>query len=95
MPGPPLRVGHRERDGAQKNMSFTQRFFYFFIFQFRFLQKYIFVFEIYGNKKFREKFAPGPLEDRSPGSGAAGRPAAGRPSPPPLYKGLAATPPLI
>ena len=36
-------------------------------------------------KKFREKFAPGPLKDRSPGSGAAGppgRPAAGRPPPP-------------
>ena len=49
-------------------------------------------------KKFRRKFAAGSLEDRSPGSGAAGppgRPAAGRPPPPPLYKGLAVTPPLI
>ena len=59
-------------------------------------------------KKFRRKFAPGSLEDRSPDSGAArclpsgsgavgppDRPPAGRPPPPPLYKGLAATPPLI
>ena len=36
---------------------------------------------------FRRKFAPGSLEDRSPGSGATASP--------PLYKGLAATPPLI
>ena len=43
-------------------------------------------------KKFRGKFAPGPLEDRSPGSGAAGsgRPAAERPPPPLIYKGLTA-----
>jgi len=84
--------------------------FYFYIFQFCFLQKYIFVFEIYRNiprpprcraagtwpprcrvagaflQKVRGKFAPGPLEDRSPGSGAAGfgRPAAGRPPPIPF-----------
>ena len=50
------------------------------------------------SRKFVKIFAEKPLEDRSPGSGAAGppgRPAAGRPPPPPLYKGLAATPPLI
>ena len=48
---------------------------FFFIFQFHFLQKYIFIFEIYRNiprppcKKFYEKFTPRSLEDRSPGSG--------------------------
>ena len=36
---------------------------------------------------FYKKFAPRSLEDRSPGSGAAASP--------PLYKGLAATPPLV
>ena len=90
-------------------------------FYFHFLQKYIFVFEIYKNipwpsscraagtwspscraagaflQKFSWNICAWPLEDRPPGSRAAGssdRPAAGRPPPPPLYKGLAATPPL-
>ena len=65
------------------------RFFYFYIFYFRFLQKYIFDLEIYRNipgrpvsaKKEENKLQIGPW-GRSPGCGAAG--------PPPLYKVLAA-----
>ena len=79
--------------------------FYFYILYFRFLQKYIFVFEIYMNiprpprcraagtwppgsgaagaylQKKLTKIVPRSLEDRPPGSRAAGppgRPAAGR-----------------
>ena len=64
--------------------------FFIFIFYKFFLQKYIFIFEIYRNiprpprcraaglfcKKIRGKFAPGSLKDRPPGSGAAGPQAA-------------------
>ena len=48
-------------------------------------------------KKTRQKIAPRSLENRPPGSGAAGpgRPPAGRPVPPTLYKVLAAPHPLI
>ena len=48
-----------------------QRFFYFFIFYFRFLQKYIFVLEIYSN-------IGRPPRYRTAGTG---RPATGRPAP--------------
>ena len=97
-------------------------FFYFFIFYFRFLQKYIFNLEIYRNiprppgsgaagafvqKFLRKKLRAGPWgpvarqrdgrPPKPPGSGAAGpgRPAAGRPALPPLYKGSLVPPPLI
>ena len=85
---------HRpNRTKARPSYGCKSRDFFIFLF---FLQKYIFVFEIYRNiprpplcraagtwpsaagrqrlfcKKFRGKFTPGPLEDRSPSSGAAG-----------------------
>jgi len=77
------------------------RFFYFYIFYFRFLQKYIFDLEIYSNIP------------RPPGNGAAGAflkkfrgencaqvpggrsPATGRPAPRPPGSGVAGSPTLI
>ena len=110
----------------------SQAVFYFYIFQFRFLQKYIFVFEIYRNiprppcgraagtwpprcwaggvflQKLSQKICAqvpgGPVArqrgerpPRPPSSGAAGlgRPPAGWPAPPPLYKGWLVPPHLI
>ena len=78
--------GPRKQQGAPgQKVPHRPRFFYFFIFYFRFLQKYFFVFEIYSNigrparcgavGAFLQKFW------------RTGRPAAGRPAPPPLYKG--------
>jgi len=55
----------------------AQRFFYFFIFLFRFLQKYIFILEIYRN---------------IPGRPDAGRPAPGRPAAGRQWKICARTP---
>ena len=67
------------------------RFFYFFIFQFRFLQKYIFVFEIYKNiprpprcraaGAFLQKVS-GKICARAPG-GPVARQRGGRPPRPP------------
>ena len=87
---------------GSKRQGRKRRGFFYFIFSFRFLQKYIFVFEIYRNIAGRPAAGrPGPGRPAAGRQGLlcknfcenicaqvlAGRPAAGRPALPPLYKG--------